>query len=202
MSDSGAPSPEAAAKAAPHSKLDDWLTPNSAASALFVLKKKVSEAPCWKFFCQVIKVKDDVNVDEVDWPKKWVDRSVDKGQKLAACNQCGDLVSIGCNNAAGKFRQSVAGMGSHLESGKGHGITALDLSKRISKHEIANDPDKERAAKRLKGAGPQTSVFAFAKSGKIKLTPALKKKSQELKTTKFITECMLPFNTVEKESFR
>lgn len=154
--------PDRAAEAAPPSDLDEWLTPNSDASDLFVLKKSaggLKSSPLWRFYCEIIKAKDDINED--DLPKKWVNRNQDKHQKLAACNKCGHLCAIGSDNTAGKFKQTVAGMKSHLESAAGHSITVEDLNNRIKKHEIASDPNPERASKHLKGAGAQTNIASL-----------------------------------------
>jgi hypothetical protein len=120
--------------------IDHWLTPNVDAGELFVLKKNIdSNSEAWHFFCWVIKQKD--NIDEQKLPKKWTERDLAKGSRLAACNKCGILVSIGSKNSARTFRGSVAGMNTHLESGKGHSTTAKDLSSKVKKHEIATDPN-------------------------------------------------------------
>jgi hypothetical protein len=126
--------------------IDDWLTANVDAGELSVLKKNTdSNSEAWQFFCRVIKQKDDI--DEQKLPKKWTEQDLAKGLRFAAYNKCGSiLVSIGRKNSARAFRGSVAGMNTHLESGKGHITTAKDLSSKVKrKHKIATDSNQEHA---------------------------------------------------------
>jgi len=187
MSDPGAPKPP--------DDLEAWTTPFD--SELFVLKKVVGkQSKLWSFFCHVVRAKDDVSED--DLPTKWKNKA--PGTQFSMCNKCG--LHFVCGNTLRKT-QTLAGMHGHISSGNGHSTTLDDLAARVEKHLISKDPNPERAAKRLKAAiSTQGSISGFAKSGNIQLPPPLKKKDQELKTVHFIVDCMLPFSTVQKKSFR
>ena len=132
-----------------------------------------------------------------DISDKW--KSKDPAQKLACCNKCGSLVSIGNKNKAGKFKQSTPGLNCHLQNI--HGFTLETIQPKINQFDIDMDTEPERQAKCKKVIAPQGSILVFAKSGPIKLSPKDAKLNQDLRTTEFLLECMLPFNTVEQKSF-
>jgi zinc finger BED domain-containing protein 1 (E3 SUMO-protein ligase ZBED1) len=178
--------------------LEDWLSINEDASKVHVLKKpgRNKQSPIWRLYHEVFGVQEDADPEEVS--DKWNERA--PAQKFACCNKCGSLVSIGNKNKAGKFKQSTAGINSHLQNS--HGFTLESIQPKLQQYDIDMDPDLERKAKRQKASAPQGSIIAFAKSGPIKLSAKDAKLNQELRTTEYILDCMLPFNTVEQESFR
>ena len=180
-------------------KLVDWLAPCSKLVALFEFKPHTlnQTSKFWQAFSAIKEQKPDV--DENDLPNKWIDWK--EGQGFAGCNCCGSIVGVGPNNKAGTFKQTIAGMKSHLEMK--HRVTIETMAKKIEQHEIANNSNKERPAKRANASVPQGKIDGWVKSGKMKLPLALVKANQDLKTVKFLTMmCMLPFNMVEKDSFR
>jgi hypothetical protein len=164
--------------------VENWLKPNSVAGDIFSLEKRqgLLKTPLWRFFHIVKEPKDDV--DEAALPANWNEDNV-----FACCNNCGDLVVVAVKDSkSGKPKSwRNTSMAAHLSSGK-HSTTVSILDEQFS------DSNKKRKT--------QSSIIGFAKQGIKKIPLEIKMKNQDLKTTKFIVDCMLPFQTVEEKSFR
>lgn len=173
----------------------EWLEPLAKSQELYNLfprSKYAStgsvKAAVWQFYMVVGSVKEDADPDEL--PSKEFNKSV-----YACCNSCGALVV--CGNWAGNGKPKEwhnSGLSKHL--GSAQHTTSVE----ILESKLGRNVGSKRSYSQLSIASSFSA--AIAKGAKVQIPAKDKPKVQEVMTTKFITDMLLPLSIVESQSFR
>ena len=182
----------------------DWLTPHASKADLFQLVKhnRASTSKAWNFFCVVKGLKDGVNIESEGVPLSYMKKS--QTNKFACCNSCGDFISVG-RIVQGK--SSSLDTGSLLKHTKGskHDTTVdqlMDLwhkSKCKAGHQDSSDDERGTVTSNKKAKHQQLVTASFKKAP---IPIHLKQEHQQMCVVRFLVEQLLPFSTVESDSFR
>jgi hypothetical protein len=159
---------------------ESWLTPNSEASKLFVLKPRGGKATsdAWKYCHLVDSVRTGVGSSHL--PRKYIQNP---DRVFACCNKCGDLMMLPKKHKSA----SPKGVEHHITHGKHH-TTLLALS------ELTAASSASSSSKRRQASIEEYTVERPA-------SDVYKREYQRMCVVGWVTDTFQPFQVVEQPSF-